>query len=209
RFRIDEQHRADGAVAVVRMDDIRPDDDTRRHAPVAACALDADVALDRHDDLDGVMVVGRNDPFTATKRDEAAIPEIPVRRPGPPARCGHPVSRRFPTSPRPRGKKTPPRGVWGRRGAGEGRRLHGRTHPREVSLNKRNRHRRSQEDETDSGRTVRKRGKEPLPIDYSFSTAAGFTPAARRAGNHVATSATVVSSSATPPTTTGPVGLPP
>jgi len=45
--------------------------------------------------------------------------------------------------------------------------------------------------------------------DYSASTAAGFTRAARRAGSHVATSATVASRSATPTTTTGSVGLTP
>ena len=83
-FRVDEQHRTDRAIAVIGVNHVGPDDDPWCHAPVATLAADPDAAFDGDDDLNRVMFVGRNDPFTASERDEPTVPGIPVRRAGPP-----------------------------------------------------------------------------------------------------------------------------
>ncbi len=58
--------------------DVRPDDEPWRHPPVAVPASDTKAAFDGKVDLDGVMLVGRNDPVSLSNRDEAAVPHVPV-----------------------------------------------------------------------------------------------------------------------------------
>lgn len=82
-FRINEQERTNGTVGVVGMHNVWADDEAGRHPPVAVPASNAEAALDGQDDLDGVMLVGRNNPLGLSDGDEAAIPHVPVWSAGP------------------------------------------------------------------------------------------------------------------------------
>src|SRR5262249_34393422 len=65
------------------------------HPPIATLAPDPDAAFDRHHDLNGVMLMRRSDTLAVSQGQEAAVPQIPMSRAGPPRRRGDIVRSRF------------------------------------------------------------------------------------------------------------------
>jgi hypothetical protein len=81
RFGLDEDHRANGAVAVIRMLHVRLHDHAVRRPPIGVpLATDSHCSLERDDDLNRVVRMRRDDAFAAADGAEPALPQVPVRR---------------------------------------------------------------------------------------------------------------------------------
>ena len=79
RFGIDEKHHPERAVAIKRMLGVRPDHDAAALTPSLVFAADGDASVERDDDLNRVVCVGRDDSPSSGGEEEAALPQIPAR----------------------------------------------------------------------------------------------------------------------------------
>ena len=79
RFRIDEDHHPERAVAVERVLGVGSHDDAAALAPAVVAAADGDAAVERDHDLDRVVCVGGHDALSPGGEEEAALPQVPAR----------------------------------------------------------------------------------------------------------------------------------